>query len=151
MQNVPSRRQHITRVSTQSPICVTMSLFCTPSAGDTFHHNFLQKVSHCYLFIFALNRTNSFVVVSVKWSILASPVPCTVIEYSAGWVNSFSRLLTHYNWFIWPNFPNHSYSSGNKDTILKTLDTFHLFAHIFQFAQCFLQNSTQKQHNFAQV
>ncbi len=54
---------------------------------------------------------------------------------------SFSRLLTHYNGLIWPNFPNHSYSSQNKDTFLKTFNTFHLFEHTFQFAKCFLKNS----------
>ncbi len=37
---------------------------------------------------------------------------------------SFSRLLTHYKWFIWLNFPKHSYSSQKKDTFLKTLTRF---------------------------
>ncbi len=37
---------------------------------------------------------------------------------------SFSRLLTHYNWFIWLNFPKHSYSSHKKDMFLKTLTRF---------------------------
>ncbi len=54
---------------------------------------------------------------------------------------SFSQFLTHYNGFIWHNFPNQSYSSRNKDTFLKTFNTFHLLSHMFQFAYCFLQNS----------
>ncbi len=58
-------------------------------------------------------------------------------------IYSFSRLLTHYNWFIWPNFPNNSYSSQNKDMFLKNVNTFLLLSHTLQCAQCFLQNSTQ--------
>uniref|UniRef100_A0A9J8CRX7 Immunoglobulin domain-containing protein n=1 Tax=Cyprinus carpio carpio TaxID=630221 RepID=A0A9J8CRX7_CYPCA len=36
------------------------------------------------------------------------------------------------------NCPNHSYSSQNKDMFLKTFNTFHLFAHTFQFERTFI-------------
>ncbi len=82
------------------------------------------------------------------WSLISSSVSYADSDCVC---YSFSRLLTHYNWFFWHNFPNHSYISQNKDTFLETFNTFHLFALTLQFAQCFLQNSTQKHHHFAQI
>ncbi len=82
------------------------------------------------------------------WSLISSSVSYADSDCVC---YSFSRLLTHYNWFLWHNFPNHSYSSRNKDTFLETFNTFHLFDLTLQFAQCFPQNSTQKHHHFAQI
>ncbi len=44
---------------------------------------------------------------------------------------SFSRSLTRYNWFIWHNFPNHSYSCRNKDTFSKLLTHFSCLHSVF--------------------
>jgi len=50
-----------------------------------------------------------------------------IIDHEQQWDYSCSRLLTHCNWFIWPNFPDHSFSSQNKDMFLKTLTHFTCF------------------------
>ncbi len=127
------------------PLVNPQSLGCLPIQ---LLHTKPDKYSiHLFIRISFLHRFLSSYYISVTWKRLHwLTFGWAMIDYSFSW------LLTHYNWFFWfYNFPNHSYSSWNKDRFLDSFNTFHLFAHTLQFAQYFLQNSTQKHRNFTQI
>ncbi len=106
----------------------------------------LHKIFTCHIIseTWHLNRRTEIL------QFFSTAFNCTHIPHiSCKWSTAFtvfSRLLTHCNWFICHNFPNHSYSSQNKDTFL---NTFHLLHTRYNSLSVFLPNSTQKQHHFA--